>query len=224
MFSGRYEIIIDKAISLQQSLQKSKWEDLALEIAVRGRGRIGSAHAKNIASHLRAKLAGVFDDHHAAGHELGSNHGVTVFDFADALFFSGDVEAVQIATSASTHADFIEKAVAAGKPSDGRDPSAQIGALINSGRLSKIGSIVSHAVKAGAQVATGGERDFERNAGHFYKPTALSNGTDDIKAFAADNFGPIAAITRLNEEDEVLVRANASDGGADPRLVANADR
>ena len=177
-----------------------------MKIAVLGCGRIGRMHAENIAAHPRATLAGVFDVHRPAADDVGRKLGVTVFESADALFVSGDVDAVQIATSASTHADFIEKAVAAGKPSDGRDPSAQIGALINSGRLSKIGSIVSHAVKAGAQVATGGERAFERNAGHFYKPTALSNGTDDIKAFAADNFGPIAAITRLNEEDEVLAR------------------
>ncbi|MGO7616538.1 aldehyde dehydrogenase family protein, partial [Rhizobium ruizarguesonis] len=35
--------------------------------------------------------------------------------------------------------------------------------------------------------------------------------TDDMKVFAEENFGPIAAIARFNEEDEVLSRANASD-------------
>jgi myo-inositol 2-dehydrogenase/D-chiro-inositol 1-dehydrogenase len=41
---------------------------------------------------------------------------VRVFDSAEAVFASTDVDAVLIATSTPTHADFIEKAVAAGKP------------------------------------------------------------------------------------------------------------
>ena len=99
------------------------------------------------------------------------------------------------------------------KLGDGLDPSVQMGPLINGGRLSEIESIVSDAVKAGAQVAAGGERASEFNAGHFYKPTVLTNVTDDMKVFADENFGPIAAITRFSEEDEVLSRANASDMG-----------
>jgi succinate-semialdehyde dehydrogenase/glutarate-semialdehyde dehydrogenase len=99
------------------------------------------------------------------------------------------------------------------KLGDGLDPSVQMGPLINSGRLAEIESIVSNAVKAGAHVAAGGERASEFNAGYFYKPTVLTNVTDDMKVFADENFGPIAAITRFNEEDEVLSRANASDMG-----------
>ncbi|MQB46483.1 NAD-dependent succinate-semialdehyde dehydrogenase [Rhizobium sp. ICMP 5592] len=99
------------------------------------------------------------------------------------------------------------------KLGDGLDPSVQMGPLINGGRLSEIESIVSDAVKAGAQVAAGGERASEFNAGHFFKPTVLTDVTDDMKVFAEENFGPIAAITRFNEEDEVLSRANASDMG-----------
>ncbi|MEK1887129.1 MAG: NAD-dependent succinate-semialdehyde dehydrogenase [Phyllobacterium sp.] len=99
------------------------------------------------------------------------------------------------------------------KLGDGLDPTVQMGPLINSGRLSQIESIVFDAVKAGAQVVAGGERASEFNAGHFYKPTVLTNVTDDMKVFAEENFGPIAAVTRFTEEDEVLSRANASDMG-----------
>ena len=41
----------------------------------------------------------------------------------------------------------------------------------------------------------------------------LADVTDDMKVFAEENFGPIAAITRFRDEDEVLARANATDMG-----------
>ncbi|CAN7663119.1 inositol 2-dehydrogenase [Phyllobacterium sp. LjRoot231] len=87
-----------------------------LKIAVLGCGRIGRMHAENIAAHPRATLAGVFDVNRSAADDVGSKLGVTVFDSAEAVFSSKDVDAVLIATSTPTHADFIEKAVAAGKP------------------------------------------------------------------------------------------------------------
>ncbi|GLR56794.1 inositol 2-dehydrogenase [Rhizobium indigoferae] len=87
-----------------------------LKIAVLGCGRIGRMHAENIAAHPRASLAGVFDIHRPAADEVGGKLGVVVFDSADDVFSSAAVDAVLIATSTPTHADFIEKAVAAGKP------------------------------------------------------------------------------------------------------------
>ena len=87
-----------------------------MKIAVLGCGRIGRMHAENIAAHPRATLAGVFDVHRPAADDVGRKLGVTVFESADALIVSSDVDAVLIATSTPTHADFIEKAVAAGKP------------------------------------------------------------------------------------------------------------
>lgn len=87
-----------------------------LKIAVLGCGRIGRMHAENIAAHPRATLAGVFDIHRPAAVEVGSKLATTVFDAVDEVFSSTVVDAVLIATSTPTHADFIEKAVAAGKP------------------------------------------------------------------------------------------------------------
>ena len=49
--------------------------------------------------------------------------------------------------------------------------------------------------------------------GHFYEPTVLTEVRDDMRVFAEENFGPIAAITRFRDEDEVLARANACDMG-----------
>lgn len=87
-----------------------------LAIAVLGVGRIGRMHAQNIAAHPRAALAGVFDIHAPSAAEVAEKLGTARFDSAEAALASPDVDAVLIASSTATHADLIEKAVAAKKP------------------------------------------------------------------------------------------------------------
>ncbi|WP_454819297.1 inositol 2-dehydrogenase [Labrys neptuniae] len=86
-----------------------------LRIAVLGCGRIGRMHAANIAAHPRARLAGVFDVSREAAMEVGAREATTVFETDEDVFASEGVDAVLIASSTSTHADYIEKAVAVGK-------------------------------------------------------------------------------------------------------------
>jgi succinate-semialdehyde dehydrogenase / glutarate-semialdehyde dehydrogenase len=96
---------------------------------------------------------------------------------------------------------------------DGLDPASGMGPLINAGRLAEIDGIVQDAIGAGAELVHGGRRAAEFNAGHFYEPTVLTGVRDEMKVFAEENFGPIAAITTFSEENEVLARANASTMG-----------
>ena len=81
-----------------------------------GCGRIGRMHAANVAAHPRAKLASVYDTHRPFAEEVAARSGITAADLADAIFASGDIDAVLVATATDTHADYIERAVAAGKP------------------------------------------------------------------------------------------------------------
>src|SRR5690606_19837696 len=116
----------------------------------------------------------------------------------------------------SLHDAFVQGFVArtAGiKLGDGLDPDTGMGPLINGARLSEIESIVADAVRGGATLAHGGKRPAHLNSGFFFEPTVLTNVTDDMKVFAGENFGPIAAITRFSTEDEAIHRANASDMG-----------
>ncbi len=87
-----------------------------IRIAVLGCGRIGVMHAANIAAHPRATLAGVYDIHAPAAEAVATKTGAKVFQSAEAVFASGEVDAVLIATATDTHADLLELAVAAGKP------------------------------------------------------------------------------------------------------------
>ena len=87
-----------------------------LRIAVLGCGRIGRMHAANIAAHPRATLAAVYDLHRPAAEEVAAANGITASESAEAIFASAEVDALLIATATDTHVDYIERAVAAGKP------------------------------------------------------------------------------------------------------------
>lgn len=87
-----------------------------LNIAVLGCGRIGQMHARNIARHPRAKLATVFDIDAGAAERIARELNVPVAKSIAAILASDAVDAILIATSTSTHADILERAVAAGKP------------------------------------------------------------------------------------------------------------
>jgi succinate-semialdehyde dehydrogenase / glutarate-semialdehyde dehydrogenase len=116
----------------------------------------------------------------------------------------------------SLHDAFVEgfvKRAAKLRLGDGLLPETDMGPLINAARLSEIEDIVSDAVKRGAHLAHGGRRPAGLNEGYFFEPTVLTDVTDDMRVFADENFGPIAAITRFATEDEALARANASDMG-----------
>lgn len=161
--------------------------------------------------------------------ELGGNAPLIIYDDADldqALDVSVGAKfanAGQVCVTAdrffvheSLHDAFVEGFVERAKKiklGDGMDPDVGMGPLINAGRMAEIDSIVTDAVKAGGRLAMGGGRATEFNAGHFYQPTVLTDVTDDMRVFAKENFGPIAAIARFKSEDEVLTRANACEMG-----------
>ncbi|MGH7155369.1 MAG: Gfo/Idh/MocA family oxidoreductase, partial [Acetobacteraceae bacterium] len=83
-----------------------------ISVAVLGAGRIGHIHARNVAAHRGAKLAGVMDVDRAAAERLAASCGAAAISLDTAL----QADAVMICTPTSTHADLIERAAAAGKP------------------------------------------------------------------------------------------------------------
>ena len=161
--------------------------------------------------------------------ELGGNAPLIVYDDADLEMALDLTVATKFANCGqvcvtpdrifvheSKHDAFVDGFIQRAKRiviGDGLETTTTMGPLINKGRLSEIDAIVQDAVKAGATLAYGGKRSSMHNTGHFYEPTVLTNVTDSMRVFAEENFGPIAAITRFNTDDEALKRANASDMG-----------
>jgi myo-inositol 2-dehydrogenase/D-chiro-inositol 1-dehydrogenase len=82
-----------------------------LSIAVIGAGRIGRIHAPNIAAHPGARLTGVADVDAGAAARLAEACGARALSLDEA--FAAD--AVVIGSPTPTHADFIERAAAAGR-------------------------------------------------------------------------------------------------------------
>ena len=79
-----------------------------------GAGRIGKIHAENIARHPQAQLAYVADADAAAAQELARRWSAKPVTL-EAAVTGADVDAVLIASSTDTHADWIERCAAAGK-------------------------------------------------------------------------------------------------------------
>ncbi|HEY7629411.1 MAG TPA: aldehyde dehydrogenase family protein [Thermoleophilaceae bacterium] len=113
----------------------------------------------------------------------------------------------------SIYEKFIERvlprieAIKGGHP---LDLSTQIGPQVSAAQLEKIESYVQIGRDEGAEVLIGGERwhhDGELEGGYYYKPTVLK-GTNDMRVFQEEIFGPVLALTTFKDEAEALKIAN----------------
>lgn len=87
-----------------------------LNIALIGCGRIGRMHAEIVAAHARSRLHSLHDVNAEAADALAEATGAARADSPEAIFADPEVDAVIVASVTATHADYIEAAVAAGKP------------------------------------------------------------------------------------------------------------
>jgi succinate-semialdehyde dehydrogenase / glutarate-semialdehyde dehydrogenase len=91
------------------------------------------------------------------------------------------------------------------------DPTSTHGPLIHERALEKVALHVEDAVSHGAQVLVGGKRLGDK--GSFFLPTVLSDVPTTALVSREETFGPLAALTRFETEEEVIELANASDVG-----------
>ena len=90
------------------------------------------------------------------------------------------------------------------------DPTTMIGAQVSKAQLEKIEGYVEIGREEGAEVMIGGERnvlDGELAGGYYYKPTVLK-GTNDMRVFQEEIFGPVVSVTTFKDEAEALEIAN----------------
>ncbi len=83
-------------------------------IALLGAGRIGKVHAANIHQHPGTHIRYVVDPNEQAAQNLAEQVGATATT-VDAVFTDASVDAIVICSATSTHADFIEQGLIAGK-------------------------------------------------------------------------------------------------------------
>jgi myo-inositol 2-dehydrogenase / D-chiro-inositol 1-dehydrogenase len=86
-----------------------------IRFALIGAGFIGSAHARNLAAHPDVDFRLVHDIDQARAADIAARHGARPVSNLDDVFNSPEIDAVFIASSTNTHADYLQRAAAAGK-------------------------------------------------------------------------------------------------------------
>lgn len=175
----------------------------------------------------RVLLRGAADNVLSCSMELGGNAPFIVFEDADldaalegamiAKMRNGG-EACTAANRFFVHRDVAEKfsqalsaRMAGLKVGAGYDPKTECGPLINHDAVERVKGLVDDAVERGAVILTGGT--VATDEGFFLAPTVLTNVSPDSDIAQQEIFGPVAALTVFDDEDEVIAAANKSEFG-----------
>ena len=159
--------------------------------------------------------------------ELGGNAPFLVFDDADLgaaldgamlakMRNAGEActAANRFYAQAGIHDAFVEgltARMAALRVGPGTDPATQVGPMISAKAVEKIDRLVAEAVARGARARTGGAP--LGGAGHFYPPTVLDRVPAGAEIGREEIFGPVAAVTRFETEEEAIRLANDTEYG-----------
>lgn len=92
---------------------------------------------------------------------------------------------------------------------DGRDDGVVIGPLIDQAAVDKAQAHIADAVQLGANLNTGGKV----TTGTFLQPAVLTDVPHNARLAREETFGPVAALMRFTEEQEVIALANDTEFG-----------
>jgi acyl-CoA reductase-like NAD-dependent aldehyde dehydrogenase len=97
----------------------------------------------------------------------------------------------------------------------GADANVDCGALVMETQLQHIQDLVDDAVKKGATLLTGGQRNAALPHGHFFEPTLLTGVTPSMRIFREEVFGPVMTVVKVpNDDDAACIQlVNDSDFG-----------
>ena len=95
------------------------------------------------------------------------------------------------------------------------DSETMVGAQASKAQFDKILSYIDIGKQEGAEVLNGGhveQLSDELNGGYYIQPTLLK-GTNDMRVFQEEIFGPVISMSTFKDEDEALALANSSQFG-----------
>lgn len=93
----------------------------------------------------------------------------------------------------------------------GVDDGVSVGPLINKAAVQKVRQLVTDAIDKGATVRIGANPD--DRPGNFYPATVLTGVPDDAELCSTEIFGPVAALSEFDTEDEAIRIANDTPYG-----------
>jgi aldehyde dehydrogenase len=118
----------------------------------------------------------------------------------------------------SIYDDFIELVLERArniKQGNPLDTDTMVGAQASQQQMDKILSYMDIAREEGAEFLLGGKRaniDGDLGTGYYVEPTLLK-GTNDMRVFQEEIFGPTLGITTFKDEEEALAIANHTEYG-----------
>jgi succinate-semialdehyde dehydrogenase/glutarate-semialdehyde dehydrogenase len=99
---------------------------------------------------------------------------------------------------------------------DPMDSGTEIGPLATESGVDDVADYVEDAVAKGATVVVGGKK--VDGPGWFYEPTLLTGITPEMKLYAEEVFGPVAALWTVDSLDEAIEIANSHPYGLGSNL------
>ncbi len=98
---------------------------------------------------------------------------------------------------------------------DPLDIKTQIGALISKQHLTKVLSAIDQATQTSAKLLTGGYQVTDNGLlhGNFVAPTVFYDCDDDMALVNNEIFGPVMAVLKFRDEQDVITRANGTTYG-----------
>jgi aldehyde dehydrogenase len=109
---------------------------------------------------------------------------------------------------------FMERVLArveAIRQGDPLDPATMMGPQVSKAQLEKVEGYVQIGRDEGAKVLAGGHRTeglpSELAGGYYFEPTVLE-GTNDMRVFQEEIFGPVVSVTKFAGEEQALEIAN----------------
>jgi len=99
-------------------------------------------------------------------------------------------------------------AVQALKAGDPREPSTDVGPMIDQAKAQEAYRKVREAVEQGARVLTGGTLE-----GTLFTPTVIVNTTPDMSVIQDEVFAPVISVSPYDDFSEALFMANAGNFG-----------
>lgn len=118
----------------------------------------------------------------------------------------------------SIHREFMERLAAFTRTirvGDPLDPETQIGPVVSELQMDRILGFIDTATSEGGQLVTGGRRMSGPgyDGGYFVEPTIFSGVADGMTIAREEVFGPVLSAFTFEDEEEVVIRANASEFG-----------
>jgi acyl-CoA reductase-like NAD-dependent aldehyde dehydrogenase len=108
---------------------------------------------------------------------------------------------------------FLVRAATAYRPGDPLDPATTLGPLASHAQQRSVLARIARGQDEGARLAMGGRTPDGFDHGAYVAPTLLTGATSRMSIFREEIFGPVAALTAFDTEEEAIALANDSDFG-----------